>query len=157
MDELILQPNESIILKPGEAIYAQPDTPLKIRVGEPEVTPSAFDNAEEMLWSTLKRATGNQTAIYRRGDDSRLVYIVPETARPDSFGYDDHVLTTRSRIFKIGLSDLDKLFPPQHGDTLEYNEKIYEVKMTSNADGTFYQNVGSGLVMVRIHVTEYEE
>ena len=160
MDELILQPDESIILEPGEGIHAG-EASLRIRFGEREPGPNMFDNAEQMLWSSMKQASGNQVAVYRRGSESRLVCVVPETARSDPFGYDERVLSTTSRLFKIGRSDLADWFPPEDGDTLEYNDgkgtKIYEVKLTGNAGGTFFQNVGSGMVMVRIHVTEYIE
>jgi hypothetical protein len=110
----------------------------------------------------MQQSTGNQIANYRRGNESRLVCVVPETAKSDAFGYDERVvLSTLSRYFKIGVADLGDWFPPQDGDTLEYDDgksaKIYEVKRTGNADGAFFQTVGSGTVMVRIHAMEYVE
>ena len=117
-----------------------------------------FANIETTLWNTLKQQHGNPTAVYRRGAESRLVSLVPETARPDSFGFDDQTITTTSRVFKVGKADLDGWLP-QHGDTLEYDDgngvKIYTVKKTRNAGNTFFQDVGNYDVMIRIHVTNY--
>jgi hypothetical protein len=153
MKELILHPNEPMVLQPGERIEAGAE-PLRIRCGTPNVGTNAFSNMEEMLWASLKRSSGNQTAVYRRGPESRLVYVVPETAKADSFGYDDLTLTTTSRIFKVGKADLAGWLP-EHGDTLDYNNTVYTVKNTSNANNTFYQDVGNHGVMIRIIVTEY--
>jgi hypothetical protein len=107
-----------------------------------------------MLWESMKRQTGNQTAVYRRGDEVRLVCIVPESPNSDSFGFaDGGRLTTTSRVFKIGKADLLGWLPKE-GDTLEYAEKVYEVGQTGASD-TFYQDIGNHGVMMRIFVMEY--
>ena len=153
MDELILQPDEQIILTPGEGLAAGTQS-LRIRVGTPGYGPNTFKNIEEILWRTLKHQHGNPTAIYRRGEESRLIFIVPETAKPDSFGFENQLLTTRSRGYKTCLADLLGWLP-QHGDTLEFDGKTYTVQKTSNDSGTFYQEVGNYNIMIRIHVKEY--
>ena len=152
MQELILQPNQSLVLSPGEGIGAG-DEPLRIRYGEVNTAdPNASANHEQMFWDTTKRQHGMRTAIYRRGTESRLVYAVPEMATPDSFG-DEYTLTTTSRVFKLGKAELEGWLP-QSGDTLEYGGKTYIVKKTG-ASNTFYQDVGNFGVMIRIFVTEY--
>jgi hypothetical protein len=151
MEELIITPNESIVLDPGEGILAG-DSPLRIRFGTPNFGANSFSNSEEMLWKSMRQTSGNQTAIYRRGDEFRLVNVVPETARPDSFGFEGITLTTTSRIFKVGKADLAGWLP-KHGDTLEYDGIVYCVEVTGVAN-TFYLDVGSHGVMIRILVSE---
>jgi hypothetical protein len=159
MDELIIAPNESIILQPGEGVFAG-RKPLRIR-GPIAATKSPFECHERTLWKTLRQATGNQIALYRRGEESRIVCVVPETAQPASFDlYEDEnnkiTLTTTSRIFKLCKADLGGWLP-KHGDTLEYAEnpgeqaKIYKVQMTGGPH-TYYLDVGNHGVMIRILV-----
>ena len=152
MQDLILQPNDSIILQPGESIAAG-DVPLRIRVGRPEVGKNEFANAEEMRWHLFKEHNGNQTAIYRRGDESRLIHVIPESRKPDSFGFEGQPVAITSRTFKVQKSDLLGWLP-EHGDILEWNEKIYTVEMTG-ASPMLYQDIGSYDVVMRIFVTEY--
>ena len=154
MQELILKPDESFVLQPGEMIGAGSE-PLRIRVGLVNEGTNAFQNLEKMLWATQKQMSGNQTAVYRRGDESRLIYVVPETATPDSFKYEDMSLTTTSRIFKVGKADLAGWLP-KDGDTLTYNGKTYTVLKTG-VSKTFYLDIGNYGVMIRIFVTEYRE
>ena len=111
-----------------------------------------FETIDQMLWRTLKQMHGNLTAVYRRGEESRTVHVVPETARPDSFGIEDQAFTATSRVFKVEKADLDDWLP-KHGDTLEYDGKTYTVKKTSEAN-TFYQDIGNSKVMIRIIVAE---
>ena len=157
MQEMILKSNESILLESCEGLLAG-EEPFLIRFGTPGISRHACDRQEEMLWRSLKQHHGNPTAVYRRGSESRLVQIVPEVARPDSFGFDDQTITTTSRIFKVEKADLNGWLP-KHGDTLEYDDgsgsKTYTVQKTSNAAGTFYQDVGNFGILIRIHVMEY--
>ena len=113
-----------------------------------------------MNWETLKKATGNQTAVYRRGEETRVVSIVPESPNADSFGFaEGSRLTTTSRVFKIGKTDLLGWLP-KDGDTLTYrdprtdHETIYTFRKTPASD-TFFQDIGVHGVMMRIFVTEY--
>ena len=70
MEELILHLNESIVLDPDEAVGAG-EMSLRALCKQMNLPGHTFDNAETMLWETLKKATGNQTAVYRRGDETR--------------------------------------------------------------------------------------
>lgn len=79
MDKLILQPNELIILQPDEFIGAGEDS-MYIRVGQSNVGTNPFETNERMLWKTLKQQTGNQTALYWRDDEIRMVRVVPESS-----------------------------------------------------------------------------
>jgi predicted small secreted protein len=88
------------------------------------------------------------------------VNIVPETAQPDSFGFDNSVLTSTSKIFKVGKADLLGWLP-QSGDKLELipkrgqkQGKIYTVQKTGIAN-THFSDVGCYDVMIRILVKEY--
>ena len=152
MQELILPPNTSIVLPPGESLAAG-DEPLRIRVGQPSTGTNPHENIERMQWETMKQHTDNQTAIYRRGDETRLVSIVPESPNADSFGFTDSgKLTTTTRIFKIAKADLLGWLPKE-GDTLTYQDKTYTFRKT--AADSFYQDLGNHGVMMRIFVTEY--
>ncbi|MCL2710767.1 MAG: hypothetical protein FWE95_07790 [Planctomycetaceae bacterium] len=153
MEEIIVTPNQAITLQPGERIEAV-GAPLRIRVGQVTLESNSLNNAEEMLWESQKSATGCQTAVYRRGKESRLVYIVPESPNADSFGFaDGGRLTTTSRVFKIQKADLLGWLP-QDGDTLDYQEKTYNISKTAASD-TFYQDIGNKDIMLRIFVMEY--
>ena len=153
MQELILHPQESIELLPHEAIGAG-EEPLRIRFDPLNAAPpNPFENQEKMWWETAKQRTGNQTAVYQRGELTKQVRIVPEMPRPDSFGFENQTLTTTSRIFKVEKADLEDWLP-QSGDTLTYNETVYSIEQTGAAN-TFYQNVGTYGVIIRIIVMEY--
>ena len=151
MDELILQPNESIILQPGEGIAAG-ERPLRIRVGQPNVGTNHYENMERTLWETSKQQTGNQTAVYRRGNESRLISVVPENPKPADFDIEDHSLNITVRAFKLEKADMLGWLP-KSGDTLEWNEKTYTVRKFGS--GVFYQDVGNYNVVLWIFVTEY--
>ena len=152
MEDLILRPNESIILQPGERIEAV-DKPLRIRVGRVNEGTNAFKNAEQMIWETVKRMSGNQTAVYRRGEETRLLFVVPETPNPDSFPFENQSLATTIRIFKTGKTDLHGWLP-KDGDTLTYQDKTYVFKKTG-ATPSFYQDIGNYGVMIRLFLQEY--
>ena len=149
MEDLILQPNDSIILQPGESITAG-DVPLRIRVGQPNIGKNEFANAGEMIWHHLKQRSGNQIAIYRRGGETRLVHVVPESGKPTSFAFEGQPMTTTLRTFKVQKADLLGWLP-EHGDTLEWNEKTYHVRM-HEASNTFYEDISSYDVVMRIFV-----
>ena len=151
MQELILQPEDSIVLAPGERIEAG-EEPLRIRWMPMSLVPNMSVNSETMLWETLKRQSGNQTAIYRRGAETRLVRVVPENPRLESFDNDGHTRTITNRAFKIQKNDMLGWLP-KSGDTLEWNEKNYPVHMFGA--NVFYQDVGNYNVMLQIFVTEY--
>jgi len=153
MQELILHPHEAIELRPYESIGAGEEALLIRFDSRSTAQPPPFENYEKMWWATTKQHTGYQTALYHRGGQTKQIRLIPETARPDSFGFDDHTITSTSRIFKVEKIDLGDWLP-QNGDTLTYNEKTYVVKQTSNAN-TFYQPVGNHEIMIRIVVMEY--
>jgi hypothetical protein len=152
MEELILRPNEEYVLQPGERLEAV-DQPLRIRFGYANEGTNSPKNIESILWETFKRSHGYPTAVYRRGTESLLISIVPESPQPDSFDFEGQPLTSTSRIFKTGKADLNGWLP-KAGDTLTYNDKTYIVKKTG-ASNTFFQDVGNFGVMIRIIVTEY--
>jgi hypothetical protein len=152
MEDLILRPNESWIRPPGESLVAD-DQPLRIRFGRVNEGTNALKKIEEQLWETAKRMTGNETAVYRRGGETRLIFVVPETPKPDSFAFEDWSMSTTSRVFKIGKADLGGWLP-KDGDTLTYGEKTYTVEKTGTSK-TFFQDIGNYEVMMQIFVTEY--
>jgi len=152
MEDLILRPNESIVLQPGELIEAG-DVPLRIRFGHVNEGTNSLKNIEQMLWETMKRMHGNQTAVYRRGGEEVLIHVVPHKPLPDSFGFGEQTLTTTSRVFRIGKADLNGWLP-QDGDTLTFEEKTYTVRKTQ-VSKTMFEDVGSYGVMMLIFVTEY--
>ena len=152
MQELILRPNESIVLAPGDKIGAG-EEPLRIRFGLVNEGTNEFKKKEVILWEASKRMHGNQTAIYRRGEESRLIAVVPENRKPESFDFEGQPMSTTLRTFKVQKADLLGWLP-EHGDILEWNEKIYTVEMTG-ASPMLYQDIGSYDVVMRIFVTEY--
>jgi len=152
MEELILKPEESIILQPGERIGAG-EQPLRIRFGRVNEGTNAFKNIELMLWETMKRAHGNQTAVYRRGEEEMLIHVVPHKPQPDSFGFEEQTLTTTSRVFRIAKADLAGSLP-KDDDTLTFDGKVYAVRKTQ-VSKTMFEDVGSYGVMMLIFVTEY--
>ena len=149
MQELIIRPNESIVLKPGESIVAG-EQPLRIRVGQVNTGDNEFENMERMSWELSRDRTGNQVAIYRRGNESRLIAVIPERPNPASFDFEGQAMTATIRTFKAQKADLDGWLP-EEGDTLEYDEKTYIFRKTSGLK-TFYENVGSYDVVMRIFV-----
>ncbi|MCL2710280.1 MAG: hypothetical protein FWE95_05315 [Planctomycetaceae bacterium] len=158
MDELILQPDESLILDPGEGIRAG-KRPLHIRVGCPNYIgcshfgTNEFKRMEQRVWEASKHQSGNQTAMYRRGSESRRVNVVPENAKPESFDIEGgHSLAVTIRAFKIEKADMLGWLP-QSGDTLEWDTKTYTVRKFGS--GVFYQDVGNYEIVIRIFFTEY--
>jgi len=153
MEELLIPPHSAIVLLPGERIEAG-DEPLRIRAGT-ATSPGthAFNNSERTLWESQKRATGDQTAVYRRGEETRLIRIAPESPNAEAFGFaEGGRLATTVRVFKIEKADLNGWLP-QAGDTLDYQEKIYTFR--KGAADSFYQDLGNHNVMMRIFVSEY--
>ena len=152
MQELILQPETSIVLEPSESLGAG-EEPLRILCKQMGLSISTFNNHETMLWESMKRSTGYQTAIYQRGDESRTVSIVPESPNTNAFGFTESgKLTTTTRIFKIAKADLLGWLP-KAGDTLTYQDKTYTFSKT--AADSLYQDIGTHGVMIQIFVTDY--
>lgn len=120
------------------------------------------ENIEQMLWNTMKQATGSQTGIYRRkraeGDGSNTgglaltVNAVPEVPKPDGFAFEECVMYKTVRVFRIGVSDLDGLIP-QAGDFFDYGGVTYEIRATQA--GPCYENVGNHNVILRIAAHKY--
>ena len=116
-----------------------------------------FRKAEEIRWKLLKQSSGNQTGMYRRGEESRLIAVVPESPNPRDFDYEDQALNITVRAFKVEKSCLLGWLP-KSGDTLEWNEQTYTVRkfgVRKFGSGVFYQDVGNYNVVLRIFVTEY--
>jgi hypothetical protein len=151
MEYLILNPDETIILQPGEMIGAG-DQPLQIRFERVNEGTNHFAKAERLIWSTMKHAHGNQIAIYRQGDESRLLFVVPEAPKPDGFAFEDHQMYKTIRLFRCGKADLFGLIP-KAGDTFIHNNITYTVCKTPG--GPCYQDIGNYNVMVRIAVDIY--
>ena len=99
----------------------------------------------------MKQHTDNQTALYRRGDETRLVRIVPENAQPESFEVEGHTRNIIMRAFKVEKADMLGWLP-QSGDTLEWSDKIYTVRKFGT--GVFHLDVGNSNIVMRIFVTE---
>jgi len=155
MQELILKPDEAIILAPGELIGAG-DVPLRIRFGyanaDPNTSANQFGKMERLLWENSKQQTGYQTAVYRRGDESRLIRVVPENPKPEDIDMENHSGNITIRAFKVEKADMLGWLP-KHDDTLEWNKKIYTIRRFG--PGVFYRDVGNYNVVLRIYVTEY--
>ncbi|GHT29245.1 hypothetical protein FACS18942_10300 [Planctomycetales bacterium] len=107
-----------------------------------------FGNAEQLLWDSIWTAAGKQTAIYHYANIDVTLKVVPHTPQPDGFGFQDFILYKTSRIFVIGIAELNGRMPKE-GDKLIYNEVEYTVKRTSSSP--CYENIGNYNVMLKIH------
>ena len=157
MQELILHPDESIVLMPGEGIAAD-KVPLRIRTEhsyyDPAKRRNQFAKMERIVWENSKRYTGHQTALYRRGKETRLLRVVPENPKPEDFDFENHTLNVTLRAFKVEKSDLLGWLP-QDGDQLKWKGKIYTLHRFGT--GVFYQDAGNYNVVLRIYVTDYRK
>jgi len=149
MEDLILRYYESIVLEPLEALTTDV-YPLRVRFENVHEGTNHYRNAAIERWEIQKRVTGNQTALYRRGNETRLIAVVPEKAKPDSFEFEEHARTSTIRTFKIQKSDLLGWLPKEN-DTLEHEGKTYICRKTGTLK-TFYQDIGNDNIIIRIYV-----
>ena len=123
-----------------------------------KMTVNIFADAEQMLWNSIRRAAGNQTALYKpkNSDIETTIYVVPETPQPDGFAFEDFRLYKTSRVFKVGKLELNGIIPKE-GDLLTYIcngvETNFTVKRTQS--GPCYEDIGSYHVMLRLHCSIY--
>jgi hypothetical protein len=109
--------------------------------------------SERMFWQCLP---GKQTALYQRRNARKkfTVHVMPETPKPETFGFDDCTLYKTCRVLKIGLAEFGT-FRPQVGDILIYDGKKHEVQNT--IDGPCYVELGNYGIMLRVNVAKPKE
>ncbi|GHT26802.1 hypothetical protein FACS18942_04920 [Planctomycetales bacterium] len=157
-EEIItLHPNESLLIPQGEELKPGNAEALRIRFspdGGPVLPPTPgyniFGNAEQILWNSIWTAAGKQTAVYHYANINVTLKVVPNTPQPDGFGFQDFTLYKTSRIFVIGIAELNGRIPKE-GDTLTYNNITHYVKPT--IQGPAYEDRGNYNVMLNLHVS----
>ena len=155
---ILLHPNESLVIPQGEQLKpaGNADT-LRVQFspdGAPVLPPTpgtnVFGNAEQLLWNSIWQAAGKQTAVYHYNNIEAVLKVVPTTPQPDGFGFEDFTLYKTSRLFVIGMAELNGRIPKE-GDTLTYNNIVHLVKRTTA--GPAYEDRGNYGVMLNLHVS----